>query len=124
MFGHTYLDCVYGCLISECVTTIGLVGLLVSLPFYLLAVTLLSVGRMRTERVPGNVFHRAFDFCESTGLGRLAGGAALFSPTIIILISSAILCPADILDGVAVATLPWLVFSIGSLLELRYYRKI
>jgi len=124
VFEHACFDCVYGCLISEHVVAIGLVGLLATLPFYLLALTLLFVGRMRTERVPGNVFHRAFDFCESTALGRLAGGAALFSPTIIILISSAILCPADILDGVGVATLPWLVFSIGSLLELRYYRKI
>ncbi|NWF95805.1 MAG: hypothetical protein HXY34_06650 [Candidatus Thorarchaeota archaeon] len=99
-------------------------GLLVALPFYLTALTLLFVGRMRTEHLHDNIFHRLFDFCESTTLGRVIGGSALFSPTIIVMVGTAIVCPADMLDGAMFATLPWLVFSLTALAELRYQRRI
>ena len=114
----------YWIMFSDLSTLIALYGLLVSIPFYMLAIILLFVGRMRTERIPTNIFHRAFEFCESTIVGRIIGGVALFSPTIFTIVGTMIFDSSEILDGVIFGTLPWLLISLFFLGEFKYHRKI
>ena len=105
-------------LFFDCVIAVALYPLLLSVPFQIVAHILLFIGKMRTEHIESNIFHRAFEFCEKTVAGRVLLGLALFSPTLLIFVTAAFLCPGHI-----VATLPWLLSSLAPLLELRYQRR-
>ena len=110
-------------LLFDCVIAVALYPLLLSVPFQIVAHILLFIGKMRTEHIESNIFHRAFEFCEKTVAGRVLLGLALFSPTLLIFVTATFLCPGHILDTLIIATLPWVLISLTPLVELKLQRR-
>ncbi len=98
---------------------------LFTIPFFIFGLLLAWVARTRLKSSfdSTNPFQRFVDFCEKRLIGHVVLGLMMFLPAIAILVQTVLLYPYELLDGLLVATVPWMLLPLGELLDYRREKR-